>query len=194
MAAAMSMRRYAKCGISGLRQAIPTGPHAVLIRPSSRPRFADLLTTPAGSRGIIYLPTILQPSFWKGLVPSFLRRRDPDAPVGKKKGWNPATFYIWMFLLIGSQAIQLLGLKGAYAKFSQETDAKLELLRDVVRRIQNGEKVDVERVLGTGDEKKEREWEDVMKELEAEDAMFRERRKKWKQRKVENQQDTPPEK
>lgn len=88
----------------------------------------------------------------------------------------------------------MLGLKGAYAKFSQETDAKLELLRDVVRRIQNGEKVDVERVLGTGDEKKEREWEDVMKELEAEDAMFRERRKKWKQRKVENQQDTPPEK
>lgn len=45
-------------------------------------------------------------------------------------------------------------------QFSRETEAKLTLLRDVVKRVQAGEDVDVEGILGTGDKVKEREWED----------------------------------
>lgn len=44
--------------------------------------------------------------------------------------------------------------------YKRRTDAKLELLREVIQRLQNGEQVDVEKLLGTGDEAKEREWEE----------------------------------
>ncbi|KAL9624014.1 MAG: hypothetical protein Q9160_001767 [Pyrenula sp. 1 TL-2023] len=51
-------------------------------------------------------------------------------------------------------------------------DAKLELLKRVVEGIQRGEEVDVEKMLGTGDVQKEREWEEVLKEIEAEDSLW----------------------
>lgn len=65
-----------------------------------------------------------------------------------------------MALLIGSQSINLIALQNGFAHFTQETDAKLERLREVVRRIQNGEDVDVQGMLGTGDAKQEKEWEE----------------------------------
>jgi hypothetical protein len=61
--------------------------------------------------------------------------------------------------------------------FSRKTEAKLALLREVLQRVKAGEDVDVERLLGTGDPEKEREWEDVMQELESTD-MIREAKKK----------------
>jgi hypothetical protein len=78
----------------------------------------------------------------------------------KSKEWNPATFYIIIFTLIGSQAINLLLLKKDYAAYSRSADAKIRLLKEVIEKIKNGEKVDVERLLGTGDAQKEREWEE----------------------------------
>lgn len=44
----------------------------------------------------------------------------------------------------------------------RRADAKIGLLREVIERIQKGEKVDVEGLLGTGDERREREWEEGM--------------------------------
>lgn len=64
-----------------------------------------------------------------------------------------------MFTLIGSQAIRMLTLKNSYATYTRSTDAKIELLKEVIERVQRGEKVDVEKLLGTGDEAKEREWD-----------------------------------
>lgn len=37
---------------------------------------------------------------------------------------------------------------------------KIGLLKELIDRVQRGENVDVEGMLGTGDEEKEREWED----------------------------------
>lgn len=54
----------------------------------------------------------------------------------------------------------MIVLKNDYAAYSRTTDAKIELLREVIEKIKKGEKVDVERLLGTGDEAKEREWEE----------------------------------
>lgn len=65
-----------------------------------------------------------------------------------------------MFLLIGSNAIQMIALRNGFAAFSRQTDNKIALLKEVLQRVQNGEKVDVERLLGTGDEEHEREWEE----------------------------------
>lgn len=64
-----------------------------------------------------------------------------------------------MFLLIGSNAIQMIALKNDFANFSRKTDCKIALLKEVIERLQKGEEVDVEGLLGSGDLEKEREWE-----------------------------------
>lgn len=93
------------------------------------------------------------------MIPRFIRDRKSRG-TKKTKEWNPATFYIVMFTLIGSQAIRMLSLKNSYATYTRTTDAKIELLKGVIERIQSGEKVDVEKLLGTGDNAQEREWEE----------------------------------
>ncbi|RAK98962.1 DUF5321 domain-containing protein [Aspergillus ibericus CBS 121593] len=121
------------------------------------------------------LPKLAQTSVWTSLIPKFIRNRGsketkPYKP--KSKEWNPASFYIIIFILIGSQAIRMIALKNDYAAYTRSTDAKIRLLREVIERVNNGEKVDVEKLLGTGDEAKEREWEEVLREIEAEDSLW----------------------
>lgn len=110
------------------------------------------------------LPIVAQPGFWKSMVPKFMRGGQSSHETGtgenKRKGWNPATFFIVIFLLIGSQAIQMISLHRSYDRFSHETDAKLNLLREVIQRVQSGEDVDVEAMLGTGNKAKEKEWDE----------------------------------
>ncbi|KAL8733852.1 MAG: hypothetical protein Q9166_001840 [cf. Caloplaca sp. 2 TL-2023] len=102
----------------------------------------------------------------------------------RSKEWNPATFFIVMFLLIGSNAMQLLALRNEFTAFSRRADAKIGLLKEVIERIQKGEDVDVKGLLGTGNPEKEKEWEDVIEEIEEEDRLWqanaRRRQKKEK--------------
>ncbi|KAJ5183173.1 hypothetical protein N7492_000789 [Penicillium capsulatum] len=120
------------------------------------------------------LPKIADTSVWTSMIPRFIRNRKPRDST-KSKEWNPATFYIIMFTLIGSQAIRMLSLKNGYAAYTRTTDAKIELLKEVIERVQKGEKVDVERLLGTGDEAKEKEWDQVLREIEQEDTLWQQR-------------------
>ncbi|KAF3395713.1 hypothetical protein F1880_007312 [Penicillium rolfsii] len=113
------------------------------------------------------LPKIADSSVWTAMVPRFIRTRK-SRKAGESKEWNPATFYIVMFTLIGSQAIRLLTLKNGYAAYRRSADAKIELLKEVIERVQKGENVDVEKLLGTGDEAKELEWEEGTFETEIE--------------------------
>ena len=78
----------------------------------------------------------------------------------KTKDWNPATFFIVMFLLIGSMSIQMIALKHSFERYVRQTNIRIGVLRNVVERIQKGEDVDVEKALGTGDPQKEMEWEE----------------------------------
>lgn len=144
------------------------------------------------------------------MIPKFIRNRGArkEAKRDKSREWNPATFYIIIFTLIGSQAIRMITLKNSYSAYTRTTDAKIELLREVITRVKNGEKVDVEKLLGTGDEAKEREWDEglssravnvciggtgtlkltgigciVLRDIEAEDSL-------WHQKKVSQ---SPPE-
>lgn len=64
-----------------------------------------------------------------------------------------------MFLLIGSNAIQMIALKNDLRNFSRKADVNIELLQDVIDRVWKGEKVNVGKLLGSGDEDKERQWE-----------------------------------
>ncbi|KAF3051664.1 hypothetical protein E8E11_010276 [Didymella keratinophila] len=120
-------------------------------------------------------PTILRPSFWSSMIPKPLKDRS-SAP--RSREWNPATPFIILSLLVGSQAIQILWLKQERAHALRKADAKIGLLREVIERVQNGEDVDVEKVLGTGDERLEREWHEVMREVKSEEALFQKRKER----------------
>jgi len=102
---------------------------------------------------------VLRPSFWMSLVPPPLRFWEKRT-TPKKKGWNPATFHIWIFMIIGSNAINTIKMKSEYLLASRKTDIKIAQLKDVLDRVQRGEDVDVAKELGTGDEQREREWKD----------------------------------
>ena len=96
------------------------------------------------------------------MVPKVFREpRRPTSSSSKaaERRWNPATVYIIVFLLIGSNAINQISLRNDFTNYSKKTDAKISLLREVLERVQRGEEVDVARLLGTGDEKQEAEWE-----------------------------------
>lgn len=120
------------------------------------------------SAGASNVPRVASPSLWQSLVPKAFRQ--PDDPVSvaerernrpkKSNEWNPATFFIAMAVLIGSNAIQAIALRNERLRFTRKTEAKLSLLRETIERVRNGEDIDVEKVLGTGDPEKEQEWDE----------------------------------
>ncbi len=54
----------------------------------------------------------------------------------------------------------MIALRNEFAAFNRRADAKIGLLKEIIERVQKGEKVDVEGLLGTGDKEREREWEE----------------------------------
>jgi hypothetical protein len=89
------------------------------------------------------------------MIPKPLKTRSEHA---RPKEWNPATPYIILGLLVGSQAIQILWLKQERSHSLRRAEAKIGILREVIERVQRGEDVSVEKVLGTGDVENEKEW------------------------------------
>jgi hypothetical protein len=63
-------------------------------------------------------------------------------------------------MLTGNASIHLIRIKREMRVYSRMADRKIEVLREVIRRVQNGEVFDVEKALGTGTVKKEREWDE----------------------------------
>lgn len=111
----------------------------------------------------------------------FRRRPEPTVDWGvpkkpKSKEWNPATFFIIIFLFIGSMSIQMIALKRDFDTFMRRSEVHIGLLREVVEKLQRGEEVDVEKTLGSGDAAKEKEWEEVLKEIEREDILKNEKK------------------
>ena len=89
----------------------------------------------------------------------------------------------------------MITLRNDFATFARRADAKIGLLKEIIERIKNGEEVDVEGLLGTGDPQREKEWEEgmgpllcnsqissnmipVLQEIEEEDAAWEESRKR----------------
>ncbi|KAL9065123.1 MAG: hypothetical protein Q9157_007586 [Trypethelium eluteriae] len=78
----------------------------------------------------------------------------------------------------GSQAIQIIALKREHFNYTLRVDAHIAKLKEVIGRVQKGEDVDVRKELGTGDARREKEWEEVMKEVAKEDEVFAKRKRK----------------
>ncbi|OTA82607.1 hypothetical protein M434DRAFT_51159, partial [Hypoxylon sp. CO27-5] len=137
------------------------------------------------------VPTIAQASFWKSMIPKPFRRR-PEQSVDwgvqkkpKSKEWNPATFFIIIFLFIGSMSIQMIALKKDFQTFMRRSEVRIGLLREVVEKLQRGEEVDVEKTLGTGNAEEEKEWEEVLREIERDDILKN-------AKKIEKAKQSPP--
>ncbi|KEY67186.1 hypothetical protein S7711_03046 [Stachybotrys chartarum IBT 7711] len=131
--------------------------------------------------------TVFDTSFWKSLVPKPLRRENRQAGKAvKSREWNPATYFIVMFLFIGSMSIQMIALRNQFDRYMRQSEVRIGLLREVVQKIQNGEKVDVEKTLGTGDAQKEADWEEVLQAIQR-DETARKAQKQERSRAVEAQ-------
>lgn len=63
----------------------------------------------------------------------------------------------------------MIALKRDFATFMRRAEVRIGVLREVVEKLQRGEKVDVEKALGTGDAAKDVEWEEVLREIERDD-------------------------
>ncbi len=130
------------------------------------------------------LPRFAQPSIWQSIVPRALRTRSENAsePI-RNKIRNPASYFIWIYILIGSQAIHILQVQNEFNTFMRKAELKIGKLREVVEALQRGDVIDVEKVLGTGDETQELEWEEALREIENEDRVWQTNRQKRREAK-----------
>jgi Family of unknown function (DUF5321) len=130
------------------------------------------------------LPRLAQPSMWRSIVPRALRTRSENASEpNQKKIPNPASYFIWIYVLIGSQAVHILQVQNDFSTFMRKAELKIGKLHEVVEALQRGEEIDVEKVLGTGDETQELEWEEALKEIENEDRVWQTNRQKRREAK-----------
>ena len=119
-------------------------------------------------------------------MPRFLRRptsEEEAAERARKRGAGAeerrtGIIFLVLGIVVGSNAINIISLRREMLNFSRQTDAKLDLLRGVVSRVRNGEEFDVKKALGTGDPEQEKEWAQVMEELEKTDMLWESRKKR----------------
>ncbi|KAH6969710.1 hypothetical protein DER45DRAFT_60980 [Fusarium avenaceum] len=177
-------------------------PRQILIRPGQmRAVSLAFRATPLSSSGIRHSSTapatIVDRGFWQSLVPKPLRKENRQLRK-KSKEWNPATFFVAIFLLIGSMSIQMIAVRNSFDRFMRQSEARITSLRDVVEKIQRGETVDVEKALGTGDPAKESGWEEMLRAIERDEAARKAKREKAERSElvaatpVANVQDTEP--
>lgn len=142
---------------------------------------AHLARQYGGVRRISYGPgpqTVFSADFWRNLIPKPLRSTKFRQTKPKAKDWNPATFYIVIFLFIGSMSIQMIAMRRNFDNFIRHSDVRIGLLREVVEKLQKGENVDVERALGAGDQQKEQDWDEVLREIEESTPKAKSKRQK----------------
>ncbi|RDA84509.1 hypothetical protein CP532_0958 [Ophiocordyceps camponoti-leonardi (nom. inval.)] len=139
-----------------------------------------------------YSATVVDVGFWKSLMPKAWRRENKDGePRPKSKGWNPATYFIIMFLFVGSMSIQMIVLRKQSEQEARQSAVKISLLREIIEKIRNGEKVDVEKALGTGDAEREANWAEVLRAIERDETRRKPSKPETSAEKVYEQSGTP---
>ncbi|KAG6005054.1 hypothetical protein E4U21_000510 [Claviceps maximensis] len=113
--------------------------------------------------------TITDAGFWRSLIPKPFRKENRQKFKDKNsKQWNPATFFIIMFLFIGSMSIQMIALRKQSERYHRQSTVRLAQLREALRKLKCGEEVDVEKLLGRADEvQKDADWEEMLKAIES---------------------------
>ncbi|KAF2769983.1 hypothetical protein EJ03DRAFT_254352, partial [Teratosphaeria nubilosa] len=147
------------------------------------------------------VPRIAQPSLWQTLIPKPFRaptdlveaaeraKRKAERHASRQNFWaSPYTPFLFLALLVGSNAIQIISERKEQLNFSRKTEAKIALLKEVIGKVRRGEDVDVKGVLGTGDAKAEAEWEEVVRELQETDPLWERRKREESKRKKEEEE------
>jgi len=134
-----------------------------------------------------HFPKLVQPSIWQSIIPRSLRLREKSQLPAEKKPPNPASYFIWISLFIGSQAIRIIGVHNEYNTFMRKAELKIAKLREVIEKLRKGEEVDVEKALGTGDETQELEWEEALREIENEDGIWQANKQKQREAKAKRE-------
>ncbi|QUC22258.1 uncharacterized protein UV8b_06499 [Ustilaginoidea virens] len=113
--------------------------------------------------------TIVDSGFWTSLIPKPLRKENRTNGT-KSKEWNPATFFIVMFLFIGSMSIQMIALRNQSERHSRQSTIRIGQLREAVEKLERGEDLDVDKLLGdAGESPQDTDWEAVLKALESDE-------------------------
>ncbi|KAG6012485.1 hypothetical protein E4U43_007780 [Claviceps pusilla] len=112
--------------------------------------------------------TITDAGFWRSLIPKPFRKENrPKSSGTGAKEWNPATFFIVMFLFIGSMSIQMIALRKQSERYDRQSTVRMGQLREALRRLEGGHAVDVEKILGRADAvQRDSDWEEMWKALE----------------------------
>ncbi|RSM00499.1 hypothetical protein CEP52_009079 [Fusarium oligoseptatum] len=74
----------------------------------------------------------------------------------------------------------MIALRNSFDRYMRQSEARIMALREVVEKIQRGEPVDVEKALGTGNPKKEADWEEMLKAIERDEAARKAKQEKAK--------------
>ena len=91
--------------------------------------------------------------------------------------------------------MRIIGLQNDHNTYMRKAEVQIAKLREVIRKLQAGEPVDVEKSLGTGDEAQEREWEEAMREIENQDFVHdttQKQRAAERKRRAAAEQDASP--
>ncbi|KAG6149194.1 hypothetical protein E4U28_002082 [Claviceps purpurea] len=109
--------------------------------------------------------SVADPAFWKSLIPKPFRKENRKHGKGKKsKEWNPATFFINMFILIGSMPIQMIALRKQSKEYDRQSSLKIARLHETLRRLRNGEQADGDEILSGADEaQKDLDWAELLR-------------------------------
>jgi len=144
------------------------------------------------------LPRILQPSLWETIIPPAVRAKTRSLLNDREpRPYNPASYFIWIYIFIGSQAIRIITVKDEYQTYSRKADLQIDKLREVVRKLLAGEEVDVEKVLGTDVPEEENAWEEALRQIENEERAWqlskREKREARAKKVAETEKETQEE-
>ncbi|KAK6520685.1 hypothetical protein TWF506_000934 [Arthrobotrys conoides] len=127
-----------------------------------------------------FIPRVFSPTWWSQHLPQGLFKSTvKSSKETVKRKWDPAWGYILLALFVGSQSLNIMALRQESQVFIRRSDARIETLREIIENIQQGKWApdgeEVERALRLGKpERDDRQWEEVMKEIEEEDS-------KWQQ-------------
>ncbi|KAK6355309.1 hypothetical protein TWF696_004419 [Orbilia brochopaga] len=123
-----------------------------------------------------FVPRVFSPSWWSQQLPKDLFKPRPTS-ASAARPWNPAWGFIILALFVGSQSLNIIALRQDAAVFVRRADARIRTLQEIVRKIQDGEweanGEEVQKALRLGKvARDDREWEEVMREIENEDAKW----------------------
>ncbi|KAK6361170.1 hypothetical protein TWF730_004914 [Orbilia blumenaviensis] len=135
-----------------------------------------------------FIPRVISPTWWSQHLPQGLFKSTVKSTTETvKRKWNPAWGYVILALFVGSQSLNIMALRQESQVFIRRSDARIDTLREIIENIQNGKWAadgeEVQRALRLGKpERDDRQWDEVMKEIEEEDSRWQQEAQRQRER------------